>query len=80
MATPSVNPQIKVEKPAVIAEEPLHAELKSFLHAVRGRSRPVVSLEDGWRALAVALEMVSAIGHHGEKIDLARLVPGPAAS
>src|SRR5207253_10124775 len=44
---PSVNPQIGVTKPPVAAEEPLHAELKSFLHAVRHRSTPVVPLEDG---------------------------------
>ena len=68
--TPSVNPQIKVAKPAVAAEEPLHAELKSFLHAVRTRSTPVVPLEDGRRALALALEIVAAIREHGVKIDL----------
>jgi len=48
--TPSVNPQIGVVKPALKAEEPLHAELKSFLDAVRRRSTPVVPLEDGRRA------------------------------
>jgi predicted dehydrogenase len=32
--SPSVNPQIKVTKPPVVTEEPLHAELKSFLDAV----------------------------------------------
>ena len=41
--------------PSVAAEEPLHAELKSFLSAVRTRSAPVVPLEDGRRALALAL-------------------------
>ena len=70
--TPSVNPQIKVAKPPVTAEEPLYAELKSFLNAVRQRSRPVVSLEDGRRALATALDIVSAIQEHGRKINLAR--------
>ncbi len=29
--TPSVNPQIKVAKPPIVAEEPLQAELRSFL-------------------------------------------------
>ena len=28
-----MNPQIKVAKPSVASEEPLHAELKAFLHA-----------------------------------------------
>lgn len=69
--TPSVNPQIGVAKPPVASEEPLHAELKSFLHAVRERSTPVVPLEDGRRALALALQVVSAIRDHERKLDLA---------
>jgi predicted dehydrogenase len=70
---PSVNPQIKVSKPPVTAEEPLHAELKSFLGSVRRRSKPLVSLEDGRRALAVALNIVAAIREHGKKVKLDRL-------
>ena len=69
--TPTVNPQIGVSKPPVAAEEPLHAELRSFLSAVRERSKPEVPLEDGRRALALALEIVAAIREHGKKIDLA---------
>ena len=68
--TPSVNPQINVAKPAITAEEPLYAELKSFLDSVRQRSQPLVSLEDGRRALAVALDIVSTIQEHGTKIHL----------
>jgi len=70
-AIPSANPQIGVTKPPVASEEPLHAELKSFLHAVRERSSPVVPLEDGRRALALALEIESAIRDHGKKVGLA---------
>lgn len=72
--TPSVNPQIGVGKPPVASEEPLHAELKSFLHAVRERSTPMVPLEDGRRALALALEIVGAIREHGKKVGLAEIV------
>jgi predicted dehydrogenase len=68
--TPSVNPQINVAKPAITAEEPLYVELKSFLDSVRERSNPLVSLEDGRRALAVALDIVSTIREHGKKIRL----------
>jgi predicted dehydrogenase len=68
---PSVNPHIGVSKPAVAAEEPLHAELKSFLQAVRERSTPVVPLEDGRRALALGLEILAAIREHGKKVGLA---------
>ena len=68
---PSVNPQIGVSKPPVAAEEPLHAELKAFLHAVGERTAPVVSLEDGRHALALALEIVAGIREHGKKVGLA---------
>jgi len=69
--SPTVNPQIKVAKPPVTSEEPLHAELRSFLHAVRQRSTPVVPLEDGRRALALALDIVGAIREHGKRVGLA---------
>ncbi len=68
---PSVNPQIGVSKPAVASEEPLHAELESFLKSVRDRSTPVVPLEDGRRALALALDILAAIREHGKKVNLA---------
>jgi len=71
--TPSANPQIQVTKPPTTAEEPLHAELNSFLESVRQRSRPMVALEDGRRALAVALDIVAAINEHGRKINLEHL-------
>jgi predicted dehydrogenase len=72
-AVPSANTQIGVAKQPVASEEPLHAELRSFLQAVRDRSTPTVSLEDGRRALALALEIVSAIQDHAKKIDLAAI-------
>jgi predicted dehydrogenase len=68
--TPSVNPQIAVSKPPVASEEPLHAELKSFLHAVQHRSAAVVPLEDGRRALALALDIITAIRQHGQSVNL----------
>ena len=68
--TPSVNPQIGVNKLTVASEEPLHAELKSFLGAVRQRSTPLVTLEDGRRALGLALDILGAIREHGRKVGL----------
>jgi predicted dehydrogenase len=73
VATPSVNPQIGVVKPTVTAEEPLHAELRSFLDSVRRRATPVVTLEDGRRALALALDIVADIHKHGSRINLEKL-------
>jgi len=71
--TPSVNPQIQMTKPLTTEEEPLHAELKSFLESVQQRSPPMVTLDDGRLALAVALDIVAAINEHGRKVDLERL-------
>jgi len=73
---PTVNPQIKVAKPPVTSEEPLHAELRSFLHAVRQRSAPLVPLEDGRRALALALDIVGEIREHGRKVGLTGIARG----
>ncbi len=73
---PTVNPQIKVLKPPVTSEEPLHAELKSFLQAVQNRSKPLVSLEEGRQALALAIEIVAAIREHGKKVGLGGMTKG----
>jgi predicted dehydrogenase len=70
--TPSTFPipGVTLNKPKVEAEEPLRAELKSFLHTVRHRSKPVVTLEDGRRALAAALSILSAIEEHAKRAQL----------
>ena len=72
-ARPSVNPQIGVMKPPITSEEPLRLELRSFLDAVRLRSAPIVTLEDGRRALALALQIVEDIHKHGSRINLEKL-------
>jgi len=53
-----------------VAEEPLKAELISFLECVRSGSQPGVSLNDGRRALALALDIVRAIREHGSRLHL----------
>ncbi len=68
----SVNSQIAVAKPAVVSEEPLLAEIKAFLQAVRERSRPVVSLEDGRRALELGLAILAEIARHAGRIGVGR--------
>jgi predicted dehydrogenase len=73
LGAPSVNPKIQMAKLPAVQEEPLHAELKSFLGSVQRRSRPLVDLEDGRRALAVALDIVAAIRDHGSRIRLEQL-------
>jgi predicted dehydrogenase len=63
-------------KPAVQAQEPLQAELRAFTQAVRQRSHPLVSLEDGRRALAVALEIQAAMREHSRRVNLDALGAG----
>jgi len=67
---PSVNPQIAMAKPPITAEEPLLAEIKAFLQSVRERSRPVVSLKDGMRALELGLAILDEIGRHAGRIGV----------
>ncbi len=50
--------------------EPLRLEIESFLQAVRTKSRPVVSGEDGYAALAVALEINEVIRVHALRAGL----------
>jgi predicted dehydrogenase len=69
-AESSPNPGIGMQKPLVVSEEPLHAELRSFLDAVRHRTRPQVPLEDGRRALAVALDILAEIREHSRRVGL----------
>jgi predicted dehydrogenase len=68
--SPSPNPQIGMSKPDVSSEEPLRAEIKSFIQAVQTRSKPMVTLHDGRRALALALDIAAAIHEHGKKIQV----------
>ena len=51
----------------------MRAELTSFLRAVRERSSPEVTLEDGRRALAVATQVVEAIADHNRRVRLPEL-------
>lgn len=67
-------PGVTMNRPAVHQEEPLRAELKSFLNAVRTRSKPVVSLEDGRRSLSAALQILEAIAEHHKRAGIAAAV------
>jgi predicted dehydrogenase len=61
--------KIQINKPPVTHAEPLRAELGAFVAAVETRAKPVVSLEDGRRALAVALQILEAIHSHSARIQ-----------
>lgn len=69
----SAFPAIAPFKPGIEPQEPLRAELSSFLKAVRERSTPEVTLEQGRAALAVALQIVTTIAEHSRRAHLAEL-------
>ena len=50
--------------------EPLRLEIERFLQAVRARTTPVVSGEDGRAALALALQINQAIADHAQRAGL----------
>ncbi len=70
--TQDIAQAIAVAKPAVVSEEPLLAEIKAFLQAVRQRSRPVVSLGDGRRALELGLAILREIERHAGRIGVGK--------
>jgi predicted dehydrogenase len=58
---PGLRPMVAVEEVQAGNDEPLKLQLESFLHAIRSKSRPVVSGEDGAAALELAHRVLSAI-------------------
>lgn len=56
-----LKPMIAIEEIQAGEGEPLKLQLESFLHAIRAKSRPVVSGEDGAAALELAHRVLSAM-------------------
>jgi len=61
---------LSLKKVPVETGEPLRLEIESFLNAVRNRTKPLVSAEDGRAALALALEINQAIAAHATRTGL----------
>jgi predicted dehydrogenase len=61
---------MSLRKVPVEPGEPLRLELASFLDAVRSWTGPVVSVEDGRAALALALQINAAIAAHARRTGL----------
>jgi predicted dehydrogenase len=59
-----------LSKVPVEAGEPLRLEIEAFLDAVRGRTEPVVTVEDGRAALGLALEINATIASHARRTGL----------
>ena len=66
-------PGIAIDKPKVELREPLRSEIESFLESVRNRTKPQVSLEDGRKALDLALQINAAIERHHSRAGLASI-------
>ena len=66
--TVSGNQQIGFQPLAVTKEEPLRLEVEAFLEAVAQRGRPLVTGEDGLRALEVALDILAKIEEHAKVV------------
>lgn len=62
-----VWPGVRTQVLQVDNVEPLRAEIESFLTSIESKSRPVVSGEDGRRALALALRTLDQIRDHTVK-------------
>jgi len=54
----SQGPDIRVERTVAADQEPLARQLAAFVQAVKERSRPIVSGDDGRRALALARDIL----------------------
>jgi predicted dehydrogenase len=61
---------LSLTKVPVEPGEPLRLEIASFLNAVRTRTTPVISGEDGRAALALALEINQSIAMHAKRTGL----------
>ena len=72
------QPAIDFEKVPTQPEEPLKAELRSFLVAVRDRTTPLIDGEAGRRALDLAERVMAGIVEHARRVkpELAA-VPNP---
>jgi predicted dehydrogenase len=66
--TVSGNQQIGFQPLPVTKDEPLRLEIEAFLDAVQNRSRPVVSCEEGLRALEIALAILAKIEQHAKVV------------
>jgi predicted dehydrogenase len=61
---------MSLRKVPVEAGEPLRLEIEAFLNAVRQRTTPDVTVEEGRAALAVALEINAAVESHARRTGL----------
>ena len=69
------DPRVNFEKLPVAPEEPLRAELREFLDAVRTRQKPRVDGAAARRALALADRVMQGILEHARRVQLGAFAP-----
>jgi predicted dehydrogenase len=72
---PAPEPQFDFEPIPTRPEEPLAAELRAFVDAVRSRSAPVVDARAGRRALELADRVMAGILDHNQRVQLGAFAP-----
>ncbi|MGH9795874.1 MAG: Gfo/Idh/MocA family oxidoreductase [Candidatus Acidiferrales bacterium] len=75
VSEPGPQPQFAFEQLPTQREEPLRAELRSFLAAVEQRSTPLVDGAAGRRALELADRVMAGILEHGRRVQLSEIAP-----
>jgi predicted dehydrogenase len=70
VAEPGPQPKFDFAALPAAAEEPLHAELRAFVHSVRARATPIVDGAAGRRALALADQVMASIQEHARRVQL----------
>jgi predicted dehydrogenase len=63
-------PGMSLSKVPVEQGEPLRLEIESFVEALRTHAQPLVTAQDGRAALALALQINSAIASHARRMGL----------
>jgi predicted dehydrogenase len=85
MAGMDFGKMVHVEPLAIDSRDPLRTELEAFIEAVRQRSRPPVSAEDGLAAVRLASQVVASLSAHrwdgdaSDRVGLAADIFGAAA-
>ena len=72
---PVPEPQFDFEPIPTRHEEPLEAELHSFVDAVRNRKQPLVDARAGRRALELADRVMAGILEHNQRVQLGAFAP-----
>ncbi len=62
--------EISFERPAVLPSNAIQAELESFYHAIVNNKSPMVTIEDGYKVLLVAHQILEKLNQAANKISI----------